>query len=91
MILIRPLITVITLIFYATLISSYVHIPYFDNLIDAASMFTFTISVILFYAGYSTLTNTVPKSKRYLWGWLILFGNFATIPFFWYFYIWKSK
>ena len=32
----------------------------------------------------------VPKGKRWLWAALLLFGNFIVLPFFWYWYIWRS-
>lgn len=47
--------------------------------------------LVVFYIGYSSLSNSVPISKRYLWAWLILFGHFLTIPFFWYYYVWNEK
>ena len=48
------------------------------------------ISTII-YAVYAAKTRNVPDSKRWLWFALILIGNFAVLPFFWYWYIWKSQ
>ncbi len=49
------------------------------------------ILLVIFYMGYSALSKAAPKGKRYLWTWLILFGHFLTIPFFWYYYVWNEK
>ncbi len=49
------------------------------------------LALVVFYIGYSALSNAVPKSKRYLWAWIIFFGHFVTIPFFWYYYVWNEK
>ena len=47
--------------------------------------------LVVFYIGYSGLSNVVPRQKRYLWCWLIFFAHFITIPYFWYYYIWGGK
>ncbi len=65
---------------------------YLSDLFHIAIEFSWVyVLIVIFYLGYSALSNAAPKGKRYLWTWLILFGHFLTIPFFWYYYIWNEK
>jgi hypothetical protein len=44
-------------------------------------------ALVIFYLLYAALGGAVPVDKRWLWFWLILFGHFLVIPFFWYYYV----
>ena len=55
----------------------------------------FTLFVGFFFAIYLVIkvmrNNFVPKEKKYLWMFLLVFGSVIVLPFFWSFYIRKSK
>lgn len=66
-----------------------------DNLYAIHEVTTYAMHLflvlMLFYIVYSAFSSVVPNSKKYLWVWLIFFGNFLVIPFFWYYYVWNEK
>jgi hypothetical protein len=51
----------------------------------------YIIFVIICFIVYLNRLKNVPKGKKTLWKGLIVFGHAFTIPFFWYFYIWRGK
>jgi len=55
----------------------------------------FALFVGFFFAIYLAIkvlqNNFVPKEKKYLWVFLLVFGSIVILPFFWSFYIRKSR
>jgi len=49
------------------------------------------IALVIFYMAYAAVDGAVPSEKKWLWVWLIFFGHFFVIPFFWHRYVWYSN
>ncbi len=54
------------------------------------TIYLFIFIVMIGFAVFIYKSGKVPKQKRHLWVALLVLGNLAVFPFFWYFYIWKT-
>ncbi|MHC4278212.1 MAG: hypothetical protein ACYSTI_12975 [Planctomycetota bacterium] len=60
------------------------------TILDLHMVFSiWSLALLVFYVGYLLRSDEVPTDKRALWGVVLLLGNVLTMPFFWYFYIWR--
>ena len=95
------IVSVVTFLIYASVIlSMFLDKLPFDTMPKDLSRLMFYIglnsvlpflALVIFYLIYTVFGNVVPKEKRWLWFWLICFGHFLVIPFFWHCYIWDTN
>ena len=62
------------------------------DLMRLAKHYSFFVSIggVIFCTIYLLATSYVPKGKKILWIVILFIANILAIPFFWYFYIWRS-
>ena len=47
--------------------------------------------VTIAFITYALASSAVPKDKRGLWAAVLFLGNVLTLPFFWFWYIWRPS
>ena len=47
--------------------------------------------ITIAFITYALAGSAVPKEKRGLWAAVLFLGNMLTLPFFWFWYIWKPS
>ncbi|NVJ65765.1 MAG: hypothetical protein HWE16_04700 [Gammaproteobacteria bacterium] len=47
-------------------------------------------TLVIIYLCFTYKLNSVPKSKKTMWAFIIFFFNIFTMPVFWYLFIWKT-
>lgn len=65
-------------------LAAYLH----TNLFSYAVLLTYVL--IIGFIVYTYMSNVVPKNKRHLWASVLFLGNMVALPFFWFYYVWKS-
>ena len=47
--------------------------------------------ITIAFITYALASSAVPKDKRGLWAAVLFLGNMLTLPFFWFWYIWRPS
>jgi hypothetical protein len=62
---------------------------WFPTLVTSLVAFGWLITIG--FIVFALVSSAVPKGKRGLWAAVLFFGNFVAMPFFWFWYVWKTN